>query len=223
VIISHTGVWVTLLVLGVYHGLNPAMGWLFAVSQGMQQRSRKALLRSLVPIAIGHELSIALIAALVLGASAVVSATALHFAAAGILLAFGIFRFIKPRAHWRWTTMRVSDRELTVWSFLMSTAHGAGIMVAPVLIGLQGISQASAPVKKADQSDVGMLSHVPLIPSGIGIALHVLAMVVVMGLIAIVVYEKLGLEVLRRAWINTDRLWASTFVAAAAVTLFSAA
>lgn len=222
-IVSHTEVWVTLIVLGVYHGLNPAMGWLFAVSQGMQQRSRKAVLRSLVPIAIGHELSIALVAALVLGASAVVAPAALHLAAAGVLLAFGIFRFIKPRAHWRWTTMRVNDRELTLWSFLMSTAHGAGIMVAPVLIGLQGVSEASAPVKAADKSDVGMLAHVPLIPSGIGIALHVLAMVVVMGLIAIAVYEKLGLEVLRRAWINTDRLWASTFVAAAAVTLFSSA
>jgi hypothetical protein len=223
VIISHTEVWVTLIVLGFYHGLNPAMGWLFAVSQGMQQRSRRAVLRSLVPIAIGHELSIALIAALVLGASAVISPAALHLTAAGILLAFGIFRFVKPRAHWRWTTMRVNDRELTLWSFLMSTAHGAGIMVAPVLIGLQGVSDASAPVKAADKSDVGMLAHVPLIPSGIGIALHVLAMVLVMGLIAIVVYEKLGLEVLRRAWINTDRLWASTFVAAAAVTLFSSA
>ncbi|HEY2769929.1 MAG TPA: hypothetical protein VGI87_05150 [Solirubrobacteraceae bacterium] len=221
--ISHSGVWVTLIVLGVYHGLNPAMGWLFAVSQGMQQRSRKALLRSLVPIAVGHELSIALIAALVLGASAVISAAALHFAAAGILLAFGIFRFVKPRAHWRWTTMRVRDRELTLWSFLMSTAHGAGIMVAPVLIGLEGVAKASAPVKKADQSDVGMLAHVPLVPSGIGIALHVLTMALVMGLIAIIVYEKLGLEVLKRAWINTDRLWASTFIAAAAVTLFSAA
>lgn len=219
--ISHTGVWVTLIVLGVYHGLNPAMGWLFAVSQGMQHRSRRALLRSLVPIAIGHELSIALIAALVLGASAVISASVLHLTAAITLFVFGVFRFVKPRAHWRWTTMRVSDRELTVWSFLMSTAHGAGLMVAPVLIGLQGVSEASAHVKSGDRADVGMLSHVPLIPSGIGIALHVLAMVVVMGCIAVLVYEKLGLEVLRRAWINTDRLWAATFVAAAAVTLFS--
>ncbi len=220
--ISHTGVWVTLIVLGVYHGLNPAMGWLFAVSQGMQHRSRRALLRSLLPIAIGHEMSIALIAALVLGASAVISAGALHLTAAIILFTFGVFRFIKPRAHWRWTTMRVSDRELTAWSFLMSTAHGAGLMVAPVLIGLQGVSTASAHVKAGDRADVGVLSHVPLIPSGIAIALHVLAMVIVMGAIALLVYEKLGLEVLRRAWINTDRLWAATFMAAAVVTLFTA-
>lgn len=220
--IGHTGVWVTLIVLGVYHGLNPAMGWLFAVSQGMQHRSRRALLRSLVPIAIGHELSIALVAALVLGASVVISSATLHLAAALSLFAFGIFRFAKPNAHWRWTTMRVNSKELTLWSFLMSTAHGAGLMVAPVLIGLQGVAQASAHARAGDKQDVGMLSHVPLVPSGIGIALHVLAMVAVMGVIALVIYEKLGLEVLRRAWINTDRLWAATFVAAALVTLFSA-
>ncbi len=178
--------------------------------------------RALVPIAIGHELSIALVAALVLGASAVISSAALHVAAAAVLLSFGIFRFLKPRAHWRWTTMRVNDRELTLWSFLMSTAHGAGVMVAPVLIGLQGVSQASAHARASDASDVGMLSQVPLLPSGIGIALHVGAMVVVMGVIALIVYEKLGLEVLRRAWVNTDRLWAVVFIAAAALTLFTA-
>jgi hypothetical protein len=220
--ISHTGVWVTLVVLGVYHGVNPAMGWLFAVSQGMQHRSRRALLHSLVPIAIGHELSITLVAALVLGASVVISSATLHLAAAISLFAFGVFRFAKPRAHWRWTTMRVNNKELTVWSFLMSTAHGAGLMVAPVLIGLQGVAQASAHARAGDQQDVGMLSHVPLIPSAVGIALHVLAMVIVMGAIAILIYQKLGLEVLRRAWVNTDRLWAATFIAAGAFTLFTA-
>jgi hypothetical protein len=220
--ISHTGVWVTLIGLGFYHGINPAMGWLFAVSQGLQHRSRRALLRSLVPIAIGHELSIAIVAAIVLGATAAVPSAAVHVAAAVVLFAFGIFRFVKPRAHWRWTTMRVNDRELTLWSFLMSTAHGAGVMVAPVLIGLQGVAQASAHSRAGDKEDVGMLTQVPLVPSGIGIVLHVLTMMVVAGVIALVVYEKLGLEVLRRAWINTDRLWAATFFVAAAVTLITA-
>ncbi len=220
--ISHTGVWVTLIVLGVYHGVNPAMGWLFAVSQGLQHRSRRAVLAALVPIAVGHELSITLVAILVLGASVLISSAALHVVAASSLLAFGIFRFLKPRAHWRWTTMRVSNRELTLWSFLMSTAHGAGLMVAPVLMGLQGLSTASANARAGDQADVGMLSHVPLVPSGIGIALHVLAMVVVMGVIAFLVFEKLGLGILQRAWFNTDRIWAATFIGAAAVTLFTA-
>jgi len=209
----------TLVVLGAYHDLNPAMGWLFAVSRGMQERSRRAVLRSLVPIAIGHEMSIALVAALVVGLEVVTDSSTLRMVAAAVLFAFGIFRFVKPRAHFRWTSMRVSDRELTLWSFLMSTAHGAGIMVAPVLIGLQGTVDRSG-AKAHDQADLGLL-NASLGVGAVGIALHVAAMLAVMGVVAIVVYERLGLKVLRTAWLNTDRLWAAAFVLAAFITLLS--
>ncbi len=212
---SHEGLWITLVALGAYHGLNPAMGWLFAVSQGMQHRSRKAVWRALGPIALGHELSIALVVLLALGAAAVVDPSALRIGAAALLLAFGIFRFVKPRAHPRWTTMRVNRRELTLWSFLMSSAHGAGLMVAPLLIGLGGSEAASA----HEHAELGMISDASLGVAGAAIALHVAAMALVMGVIAVVVYEKLGLEVLRRAWLNTDQLWAATFVLAAGLTL----
>ena len=216
---SHTAAWLTLVGLGAYHGVNPAMGWLFAVSRGMQERSRRAVLRSLVPIAIGHELSIALVAALVVGLEVVTDSSTLRMVAAAVLFAFGIFRFVKPRAHFRWTSMRVSDRELTLWSFLMSTAHGAGIMVAPVLIGLQGTIDRSG-AKAHDQADLGLL-NASLGVGAVGIALHVAAMLAVMGVVAIVVYERLGLKVLRTAWLNTDRLWAAAFVLAAFITLLS--
>jgi hypothetical protein len=215
--VSHAGLWLTLAALGAYHGCNPAMGWLFAVSQGLQQRERRAVLRALAPIAIGHELSIVLVAGVVLGAAALVQPHALHIGAAAALLAFGIFRFAKPRAHPRWTTMRVNRRELTLWSFLMSTAHGAGLMVAPLLIGLQGAEAASA----HEHLEIAVVSRIPLLPSAAGIALHVGAMLLVMGVIAVLVYEKLGLALLQRAWINTDGLWAGTFVIAAVVTFFT--
>src|SRR3954452_10039429 len=104
--------YILLGLLGAYHGINPAMGWLFAVALGMQERSRKAVLRSLLPIAIGHECSIVLIAALVLGLGLLADSTALHVGAGLSLIAFGVFRFIKPRAHFRWTKMRVNRREL---------------------------------------------------------------------------------------------------------------
>jgi hypothetical protein len=211
--------WLTLVGLGAYHGVNPAMGWLFAVSRGMQERSRRAVLRSLVPIAIGHELSIALIAVLVAGLSVVTDSSTLRIGAAGALLAFGIFRFVKPRAHFRWTTMRVSDRELTLWSFLMSTAHGAGLMVAPVLIGLEG-AVASDHARAHDQADLALLAASPAV-GAVGVVLHVFAMLAVMALVAVVVYDRLGLRVLRRAWLNTDQLWAGAFVVAAAITLVS--
>jgi hypothetical protein len=205
--------WLTLAGLGVYHGVNPAMGWLFAVSRGMQERSRGAVLRSLVPIAIGHEASIALVALLVLGLSTTTDPQELRIGAAIALVAFGIFRFVKPRAHFRWTSMRVSDRELGMWSFLMSTAHGAGLMIAPVILGLQASSNS--------HDDMAMLSGGPIDIAAVGIAVHVLAMVAVMGAIAYVVYERVGLQILRRAWLNTDQVWAGAFVLAGLVTLTS--
>jgi hypothetical protein len=210
--------WLTLVGLGAYHGLNPAMGWLFAVSRGMQERSRRAVLRSLLPIAIGHELSIALVALLVVVLSVVADSSTIRIGAAIALLAFGVFRFARPRAHFRWTSMRVSDRELTLWSFLMSTAHGAGLMVAPVLIGLEGAGREH--VDRHDAADLSLLGG-SLGTGAVGIVLHVAAMLVVMGVVAVVVYDRLGLRVLRTAWLNTDHLWASAFILAAIITLGS--
>jgi len=206
--------WLTLAGLGVYHGVNPAMGWLFAVSRGMQERSRRAVLRSLVPIAIGHEASIALVALLVLGLSTTTDPKALRIGAAAALVAFGIFRFVKPRAHFRWTSMRVSDRELGMWSFLMSTAHGAGLMVAPVILGLRA-SQSGG------HDDMAMLAGGRLDITAVGLAVHVGAMVAVMGAIAYFVYARVGLQILRRAWLNTEQVWAGAFVFAGLVTLTS--
>ena len=208
---------VTLVVLGAYHGLNPAMGWLFAVSRGMQEGSRRGVLRSLLPIAIGHELALIVVAAVVLLAAEIVDPQALHITAAVVLFSFGIFRFVKPRAHPRWTTMRVNNRELTLWSFLMSSAHGAGLIVAPVLIGIGSASAASDPEDHVPATaDVASFAV-----SGVGLVLHVAAMIAVMAVIAVVVYEKLGVAVLKKAWLNTDQLWASVFIVAAVITLFT--
>ena len=207
---------VTVALLGAYHGLNPAMGWLFAVGLGMQDRNRRSVLRALPPIAVGHEAAIALVAALVVGLGAIADPRPLHMIAAAGLIAFGLFRFWKPRAHPRWTTMRVSRGELTWWSFLMSSAHGAGLMVAPVLIG-GGAAAASAHDHALEATGGG----VELLTGVLGLLLHVSAMVVVMGVVAVLVYEKLGVAVLRKAWINLDGVWAGAFVLAGLLTLFT--
>jgi hypothetical protein len=206
--------WLTLAGLGAYHGVNPAMGWLFAVSRGMQEKNRRAVFRSLLPIAIGHEASIALVALLVILLSTTADPMALRIGAAASLMAFGVFRFAKPRAHFRWTSMRVSERELGVWSFLMSTAHGAGLMVAPVVLGLEAS-------KSHSHDDMAMLASGPISITAVGIAVHVAVMIAVMGTIAFVVYERVGLQVLRRAWLNTDHVWAGSFILAGLVTLTS--
>ena len=227
--------YVLLGLLGAYHGLNPAMGWLFAVGLGLQERSRRAVLRSLLPIALGHECSIVLIAALVLGFGVVADSMVLHVCAGVALIGFGVFRFVKPHAHFRWTKMRVNRRELGWWSFLMSTAHGAGLMVAPVLIGAGAASSAQAdqmrmpgmamPMHSAvahDHELAHLQSAAQSLPgSALGLLLHVTTMVLVMGVVAVVVYDRLGVAVLRRAWLNTEWLWAGAFVLAGVVTLFT--
>ena len=209
--------WILLGLLGAYHGLNPAMGWLFAVALGMQERDRKAVVRALPAIALGHEASILLVALLVLGLGLLADGSALHVGAGVALIAFGIFRFVKPRAHPRWTTMRVNRRELAWWSFLMSSAHGAGLMVAPVLIGA-GVASASAndhAVEAAGGDGAALLT------SAVGLLLHVAAMVAVMGVVAVLVYDRWGVAILRKAWINLDGVWAGAFVLAGVLTFFT--
>jgi hypothetical protein len=210
--------WALLVIaaLGAYHGLNPAMGWLFAVALGMQDRDRRAVLRALPPIAIGHELSLVLVAAAVLGLGLLTDPSALRMGAGVALVAFGLFRFVRPRAHPRWTTMRVNRRELAWWSFLMSSAHGAGLMIAPVLIG-SGAAEAAAHDHAIEATSGG----VELLTSALGLLLHVGAMVAVMGVVAVLVYDKLGVAVLRKTWINLDSVWAGAFVLAGVLTLFT--
>ena len=207
---------VTVALLGAYHGLNPAMGWLFAVGLGMQDRSRRSVLRALPPIAAGHELAIVAVAALVVGLGALADPAPLKVGGAVALIAFGIFRFARPRAHPRWTTMRVTRKELTWWSFLMSSAHGAGLMVAPVLLGTGATEAAHAHGGHAGHASANVMG---LTDAAVAVSVHVGAMLAVMAVVALLVYEKLGLAFLRRAWVNSDQFWAGAFVVAGVLTL----
>jgi hypothetical protein len=200
-------------VLGVYHGINPAMGWLFAVALGLQERRRSAVLRALPFIALGHEASVGAVVLLVTGLQFVAAPDLLRAAGALALMAFGVYKFVKPRSHPRWVGLRVTPGELALWSFLMSTAHGAGLMLFPVLVGLPGSG--------GHDHTSEVLSGASVLTDAAAIMVHSTAMLVAMGLVAIVVYEKLGLGVLRKAWLNLDRVWATAVVAAGAVSLFT--
>ncbi len=200
--------WAALVLLGAYHGLNPGMGWLFAVGRGLQEKSRDAVLGSLLPIALGHEASIVIVVVAVSLSEAVVPPFFIRLAAALVLVSFGVYKLARPRNHPRGFGMRIGPAGLTGWSFLMSSAHGAGLMLAPVLLGL--------PVYASYHS----LREVSL-QAAAAASLHVLAMVIVMGAIAIVVYEKVGLRILRRAWFNLDLGWSAVLIASGAVTLFT--
>src|SRR5215831_9900251 len=117
----------------MFHGINPAMGWLFAVALGLQEQRRAAVLRALPPIVLGHALSIAVIVAAVLVARVTLPHRTLKIAAAAVLFAFGLYRLLRTR-HPNWVGMRVGFGDLTLWSFVMASAHGAGLMLVPFFL-----------------------------------------------------------------------------------------
>lgn len=206
--------WFALGLLGIYHGINPAMGWLFAVALGLQERSRGAVVRALIPIALGHEASIALAAALVDGFALVTTPGRLRLAGAAALVLFGLYKFLRPRSHPRWVGMRVTGRDLVIWSFLMSTAHGAGLMLFPVLLGMPAHHHAH-------EASEFVLSTSTLFQDAAAVSVHSLAMLATMGAVAILVYEKFGIGLLRRAWVNLDLVWAVAVATAGVATLLT--
>jgi hypothetical protein len=198
--------WAALIGLGAYHGLNPGMGWLFAVALGLQEKRRRAVLAALPPIALGHGLSVGLVLGVLWLAQASLPQQTLRYAAAALLFGFGLFRLIRSR-HPAWVGMRVNFKDLTVWSFLMASAHGAGLMLVPVLLSSSERAQAAMPATGSQAMEPGMhaLTSAVWWPAALGV--HTLAQFVVAGLIAIVVYERLGLRMLQNAWFNLDLLW----------------
>ena len=217
---SESWPWLALALLGAYHGLNPAMGWLFAVALGLQEHRRGAVLQALPPIALGHAVSI-LAAVLVVGvAQLVVPLGVLRYVCASVLILFGLYKLVK-RKHPRWVGMRVGFRDLTAWSFLMSSAHGAGLMLIPVLLRLSLGEPTQVAHEHGDHAaPVVMTGSATLLTDLVAVGLHTIAMFAVMGIIAVVVYEKLGVMILKRTWFNVDLLWAGALVAAGVITLF---
>lgn len=210
--------WLAVGALGLYHGANPAMGWLFAVALGLQEGRRAAVLQALLPIALGHEASVALVVVLAAGVE-VAAPGALRLLGAAALVLFGAYKLWRPRSHPRWVGMRVRPAELALWSFLMSTAHGAGLILVPAILALSPPAPALA---AHDHGAIPLASGAASLAQGVVAgSLHTLAMLLAMGVVAVLVYEKLGVAVLRRAWLNLDGVWATSLLAAGVLTLFT--
>jgi hypothetical protein len=201
--------WVTLFLLGAYHGINPAMGWLFAVALGLQKNRGRAVWESLLPIATGHVAAIAAVIVLAVLAGAVVPVRVLRIAVVVILIGFGVYRIVS-KSHPRFGGMQVGFRDLTVWSFLMACAHGAGLMLLPVLLGMSAVG-------------AGHESHISAFPSVkmqlVAVAIHTCGYLLLTGTIAWIVFSRLGVSVLRKAWLNLDFVWALALIATAGLTL----
>lgn len=212
-----SGPWLLLFALGAYHGINPGMGWLFAVALGLQEKTTRAVLRALPPLALGHLLSIGIVISVLAAAHASIPQAPLRYGAAIVLFAFGFYRLARSR-HPKWVGMRVGFGDLTLWSFLMASADGAGLMLIPVLLAWPGAF--SSPVHMMHMHGpvaAGALRPVSALRWSATAGVHTLGYLVVTAAAAMLVYKKLGVAILRRAWFNLEFIWAIALIASAAL------
>ncbi|MDR8401471.1 hypothetical protein NE850_34640 [Paraburkholderia sp. USG1] len=202
---SQTGLWLAILASGLYHGINPAMGWPLAVSGGLMERRARALFSALVYLAAGHMLAVLLV---MLPFAMLTMLLAwqrqIQIGASVLVIGFGVFLLIRRR-HPR-ILRRIPPSRLTLWSFTIALAHGAGLMLVPIYLGLCRAydEQGHRAAQTLIEANLGMA----LLVSGV----HACAMMVVGGLLAWLVYRYLGLRFVARSWFNLDTVWAVSLV-----------
>jgi len=206
---EHARSWMALIALGAFHGINPAMGWLFAVALGLQERRRAAVFRALLPIALGHALAIVAVIAVAILAGLTMPPHYLRWIVAAVLIVVGL-RFVIRHPHLAWAGMRVGMADLTLWSFLVASVHGAGLMVLPIFLGMSAVH--------ASTGANHMMSGTPAAAVA-AVFLHAASYLLVTAGVALLVFEKLGVGVLRKAWLNVDFVWAAALMGTGAATL----
>jgi hypothetical protein len=233
------GPWAALLLLGGLHGINPGMGWLFAVALGLQEGRGRAVWRALPPLMGGHALAVAVAVAMAGVLGLVIVPGAVRWAVATALLGMGLFHLLRRR-HPRYGGMRVGARDLVIWSFLMASAHGAGLMAlpfvptTPVAEAHEGPSGAGpAGLLAGHHAHAGHGARPGVTPEGstrehgaawlalIATLVHTAGYMLVTGIVAGVVYHRVGLRLLRKTWINLDRIWAGALVATALLVIMT--
>ncbi len=207
--------WLVLVGLGAFHGINPGMGWLFAVALGLQEKSQRAVRRALLPIALGHAVSIGVVVLVVGLLQAVLPEQVMRYLCAALLGVFGLWRLVRAR-HPRWVGMRVSFRDLMLWSFLMASAHGAGLMLVPLLLQWPAPDASHARLLAALWPQAAATSPALVLAA---VSVHTLSLFLVTSAVALLVYEKLGVAFLRHAWFNLDVLWAAALFIAGVMAL----
>ena len=199
---STSSPWLILIALGAFHGLNPAMGWLFAVALGLYRQSRKVVLVSLVPIALGHAASIAVVVYAAIALGQAIDPATFRIASGVLLIAWGLYHLLYGHRHRLRIGLRTGLAGLFAWSFVMATAHGAGAMLLPVLM----------PLADAGEHAHHMPATASLFTASLAVLVHSLAMLVTTGIVALSVYQWLGLDFLRRGWINLDLIWTAALI-----------
>ena len=196
--------WLALAGLGAFHGLNPAMGWLFAVALGLHRGGSRTVLLALLPIALGHAAAVLAVVLAVLAFGWLVDPAVVRRLCGVLLIGWAVWHALHGRRHRVRFGMTTGMAGLAAWSFLMAMAHGAGLMLIPLLgpVGSMG----------------GMHDHHAMTMDGLGpalaaVAVHSVAMLATTATVALLVYAWVGVGILRRGWINLDLLWSAALVA----------
>ena len=200
--------WLVLVALGAFHGLNPAMGWLFAVALGLHEKSRSVVLISLIPIALGHAAAIAVVVYAVVGLGMAIDEETFRILSGVLLIAWGAYHLLFGHRHRVHIGLKTGLLGLAAWSFMMATAHGAGMMLIPVLMPLEH----AAMLDHAGEHAHHMPATASLWIATLAVIVHSLAMLVVTGAVALVVYQWVGLDFLKRGWINLDVIWSAALI-----------
>lgn len=207
------GLWLAVVASGLYHGVNPGMGWPLAVSAALMERSSRALLRALWPLTIGHLLAMLLvILPFALLVALVEWQQQIRIGASLLVIGFGIFRLVNRR-HPR-ALARIPPTQLGLWSFAVAIAHGAGLMLVPIYLGLCRAADLGRSHEAA-----GALINADLRMAVLVSAVHTAAMIAAGGFLAWLVYRYLGLKFVSRSWFNLDAIWALSLILVGALSL----
>jgi hypothetical protein len=199
--------WIAVIGIGLFHGINPAMGWLFAVALGLHRNSQRVVLLSLVPIAIGHAIAIGVVLTAVLALGLVVDRIMLARIAAVAVIGFALWHALYGHRQRVRVGMQTGALGLTLWSFLMASAHGAGLMLVPLVFPICALGTPAASGSGATVSALAALG------------LHTAAMLAAIAVISIAVYNWIGVAFLRRGWINLDLIWIGALLVCGVVLL----
>lgn len=205
--------WLAIVGLGLFHGINPAMGWLFAVGLGLQRGRREVVLQALLPIALGHALAVALALGLGLSVGALLPTAMLARVGGALLMGWGLWHAWRGHRHRVRVGMRTGMAGLALWSFLMAGVHGAGVMLFPMLLTL------CAPTSEGVGGMLSSGAASPWLVAGLALGLHSVAMLLTILVVAVLVYDRVGVGFLRTGWVNLDRLWSAALVVCGAALL----
>jgi hypothetical protein len=210
------GLWLAVVASGFYHGVNPGMGWPLAVSAGLMGRGRRDVVAAMAALAAGHLVSMLVILLPFALMTALLNwQREIRIGASLAVIAFGAFRLVNQR-HPR-ALARIRPTQLVLWSFAIATAHGAGLMLLPIYLGICSTEELDT-AHQASSILMGRNLTTAVLVS----ILHTLSMVTAGVVMALLVHSWLGLKFLSRSWFNLDFVWAVSLILIGAIGLLTA-